>query len=248
MANSRYEYVKQFESDPVVLPNCFMVVRIDGRSFHKFSTEHAFTKPNDLRALNLMNECAKAVLIEFPDIVVAIGQSDEFSFVFKRNSAVYKRRSSKIITAVCSIFTSNYVFHWNTFLPDVQLKYPPTFDGRVVAYPTDKNLKDYISWRQVDCHINNLYNTCFWNLVLQSNLSVAEAHKTLQGTQAAQKNDILFSKFNINYNNEPAIFRKGSVLLRDPSRGSKSDPCLLVIHDDVVSAAFWTQHPELLAD
>ena len=28
-----------------------------------------------------------------------------------------------------------------------------------------QNIKDYMRWRQVDCHINNLFNTTFWALV-----------------------------------------------------------------------------------
>ena len=35
----------------------------------------------------------------------------------------------------------------------------------------------------------------------------------LQGTLAADKNEILFSEFNINYNNEPLMYRKGTVLI-----------------------------------
>lgn len=34
-----------------------------------------------------------------------------------------------------------------------------------------------------------------------------------QGTLAADKNEILFSEFNINYNNEPPLYRKGTVLI-----------------------------------
>lgn len=34
-----------------------------------------------------------------------------------------------------------------------------------------------------------------------------------QGTLAADKNEILFSEFNINYNNEPLMYRKGTVLI-----------------------------------
>jgi len=37
----------------------------------------------------------------------------------------------------------------------------------------------------------------------------------MQGTLAADKNEILFSKFKINYNNEPEIWKKGSVVFRD---------------------------------
>lgn len=34
-----------------------------------------------------------------------------------------------------------------------------------------------------------------------------------QGSLAADKNEILFSEFNINYNNESAIHRKGTILI-----------------------------------
>lgn len=31
-----------------------------------------------------------------------------------------------------------------------KLLYPPTFDGRVVCYPSEKEVRDYFAWRQVD--------------------------------------------------------------------------------------------------
>lgn len=39
----------------------------------------------------------------------------------------------------------------------------------------------------------------------------------LKGTSAANKNEIMFSRFGINYNNEPVMFKKGSVLVREVS-------------------------------
>lgn len=36
-----------------------------------------------------------------------------------------------------------------------------------------------------------------------------------KGTLAADKNELLFSRFGINYNNEPEMYRKGSVVFRD---------------------------------
>lgn len=57
----------------------------------------------------------------------------------------------KILTTLVSLFSSSFVFGWPTFFGDVKLKYPPSFDARVVCYPTDQTLKDYIAWRQVDC-------------------------------------------------------------------------------------------------
>ena len=43
-----------------------------------FSQEHSFTKPNDERALQLMDHAAKDVMVEFDDIVLAFGESDEY--------------------------------------------------------------------------------------------------------------------------------------------------------------------------
>lgn len=48
--------------------------------FFRFSADHAFEKPNDERALNLMNSCAVSMLEHFPDIVFAYGVSDEYRY------------------------------------------------------------------------------------------------------------------------------------------------------------------------
>ncbi|KAG5611796.1 hypothetical protein H5410_023077 [Solanum commersonii] len=73
MANNKYEYVKCFEvEDEVMYPN-IIVVQIDGRDFGSFSEKHGFEKPNDDKALNLMNVCAIKVLENFSDVIFAYG-------------------------------------------------------------------------------------------------------------------------------------------------------------------------------
>lgn len=59
----------------------------------RFAEKHHFAKPNDSRALHLMTKCAQTVMEELEDIVIAYGQSDEYSFVFKRKSNWFKRRA-----------------------------------------------------------------------------------------------------------------------------------------------------------
>jgi tRNA(His) guanylyltransferase len=222
-------------------------VRIDGKNFHKFSDVHNFEKPNDLRGLSLMNYAASCVMREFNEIILAYGQSDEYSFVFHRSAEVYNRRGSKIMTNVNSLFTSSYVFYWDRWLGSDKLKYPPSFDARIVLYPSEENLKDYLSWRQADVHINNLYNTCFWNLV-KKGMTNQEAEERLRGTVSADKNEILFSEFGINYNNLPAIFRKGTILLTKQVKfpGSKKKKVIVPIYDDLIREKFWIEHDELL--
>jgi len=43
-----------------------------------------FKKPNDTRALQLMDHAAKDVMTEYPDIVLAFGESDEFRWALKK--------------------------------------------------------------------------------------------------------------------------------------------------------------------
>lgn len=81
MAGSRYAYVKGFELADPLLPSTFFVIRIDGKGFHGFSKLHDFDKPNDVRALTLMNEAAKRVVGGRElngECVVAFGESDEY--------------------------------------------------------------------------------------------------------------------------------------------------------------------------
>ncbi|GIM11702.1 hypothetical protein Vretimale_15132, partial [Volvox reticuliferus] len=147
------------------------------------------------------------VMNEFPDIRLAYGESDEYSFVLGRNTDMYGRRASKLVSLLVSCFTANYVARWSAHLTDTPLRAMPMFDGRAVCYPLDSNLRDYLAWRQADTHINNQYNTCFWALV-NSGKTPAEAQATLKGTQTAFKNELLFQNFGINYAHLPEQFKK----------------------------------------
>ncbi|EWC43879.1 hypothetical protein DRE_07256 [Drechslerella stenobrocha 248] len=220
MANSKFEYVRHFEAATTthLLPNTHIVIRIDGRSFHRFTTLHSFTKPNDIRALNLMNACATAVMHDLGGaaISLAYGTSDEFSFLLRRECDLFDRREAKLVSTVVSIFTAHYIALWPDFFPGVTLQRPlPSFDGRAVCYPSVPNVRDYFAWRQADCHINNLYNTAFWALIQMGGATPREAEATLAGTVAKDKHEILFSRFKVNYNQELEIFRKGSVVYRN---------------------------------
>ncbi|ODV96449.1 hypothetical protein PACTADRAFT_2742 [Pachysolen tannophilus NRRL Y-2460] len=268
MANSRFEYVKNFERENYLLPDTYIVVRVDGRGFHKFSDEYNFEKPNDLRALNLMNKAAISLMKEIPEIVVAYGDSDEYSFLLRKDCELFERREAKLITTFSSSFSSYYQFYWAEFFvePESILK-PyrlPTFDARAVCYPNSGKIRDYFSWRQVDCHINNLYNTVFWNLVSKGNLTPEQAENRLIGTLASDKNEILFKEFAINYNNEPEIFKKGTVIVRELSNWKNDQEKVInteltkknlknlkkadlkLYHTDIINDTFWQERPYLL--
>ncbi len=59
-----------------------------------------------------MNAAAEYVCQNFNEIFLAYGQSDEYSFVFNKNTTLFSRRIDKILSCVVSAFTSAYIFNW----------------------------------------------------------------------------------------------------------------------------------------
>lgn len=113
-----------------------------------------------------MNAAAAHVVTTIADLVVAYGVSDEYSFVFHRTTDLFERRVAKLVSTVVSTFTAAYVALWSHYFADPGVKTDgagavllsmdmlPTFDGRAVCYPSWENLRDYLSWRQVDCMLD----------------------------------------------------------------------------------------------
>lgn len=191
-----------------------------------------------------MDHAALDLVARHGDIVLAFGESDEFSFLLRSSTTLYNRRHAKILTALVSQFTSAFLFHWNKYFPDTPMRYPPSFDGRIVLYPDARSVRDYFAWRQVDTHVNNLYNTVFWALVQQGGKSTTEAHAALKGTVSATKHEILFQQFQINYNDISSRFKKGTVVVAGPPKAKEGYE---VLHCDIIGDEFWDERPHILA-
>lgn len=229
----------------------YIIVRIDGDKFHRYSSVHNFHKPNDKRALDLMVEAAKHVIYVCKgDISLAYGQSDEFSFLV-RSTLNLPRDLVRLSSLITSSFTNAYNRNWNNhFLGysheiNKEQVYKAWFDGRAKEYPDRESVINYFKWRQIDCHINNLYNTTLHaisgNYVKYEQISknggdmkttiitdyiedkskfcsTEDATQRLKGTISSDKHEILFKEYHINYNNELEQFKKGSILVYDPDK------------------------------
>ena len=104
-------------------------------------------KPNDIRGIKLMNRAALEVVEQFKDIFLAYGQSDEFSFVFRKHTNMFNRRKDKILSCIVSLFSSAYVFYQPKFFSTETMSVIPSFDARLVVYPSLEQVKDYLNWR-----------------------------------------------------------------------------------------------------
>ena len=91
-------------------------------------------------------------------------------------------------------------------------------------------------------------------LVVAGGLTNNDAQERLKGTLAGDKNEILYSQFDINYNNEPAQFKKGTTIIKkkvevpceNGSYAKKLRTKIVQLDCDIIGDDFWNENQHLL--
>lgn len=176
----------------------YLVVRLDGRSFSKFTNER-FDKPFDINFRNLMIDVVKHLMTKSGfRIIYGYTESDEISLLFHPEDNTFEHKVRKINTTLAG--EASAVF--SLLVGEVV-----SFDCRIIPLPTLEKVLDYFSWRQEDSHRNSLNGYCYWTLV-QNGYSKRKATSELNNKNNAYKHDLLF-KYGINYNYLPAWQKRG---------------------------------------
>lgn len=166
----------------------------------------------------------------YPHILIAYGQSNQFSFVFRPFSTIFNRRQNKVVSLITSTFTSAFVYYWYKYFTtrEHDLKRPPVhFTGRSILFGCHRTLVDYLRDQYELCHQRNLDNITLSAMTGEDTFvgnvrtdgapvwSEEEAKKWVKKASKADKNERLFSEYGINYNNVPEYFKKGSTIVFD---------------------------------
>ncbi len=186
----------EYFHDLHLLPGAWPVVRVDGRSFSRF-TESRFEKPYDKTFRDLMLTTAKTLLEELHGLY-AYTQSDEISILFSPTWDLFDRELEKIVSVSAGIASASFTHRAGE---------PAHFDSRVWLGVAPSLVLDYFHWRQLDAARNALNSWCYWTL-RKTGLDVATATATLEGKSVAFKNELLF-QYGINFNELPAWQRRG---------------------------------------
>ena len=189
----------EYFHDLRVLPGAWTVIRVDGRSFSRF-TESRFEKPFDIEFHNLMVQTAKALLEELQGIY-AYTESDEISILLAPDWDFFDRSWEKIVSISASIAGATFTHAAQTIV---------NFDSRVWLGVNKSQVVDYFNWRQADATRCALNGWCYWTL-RKAGESVGKATSALEGKSVAFKNELLF-QHGINFNNLPAWQRRGTGL------------------------------------
>lgn len=186
-------------NDRCVLPEIYMVARIDGRGFTKLTKEKIpFETPFDIRFRDYMIETVKHLMDSGFKIIYGYTQSDEISLLFALNDNSFSRKLRKLN----SILAGEASAKFSTLLGTVG-----AFDCRISELPNEKLVIDYFRWRSEDSFRNSLNAHCYWFLRKQGQ-SKTEVTKLLLKKSVAEKNELLFQG-GINYNDLPSWQKRG---------------------------------------
>lgn len=187
--------------DQYILPDMYIVARLDGRSFTRLTKEICqFEAPFDIRFRDLMVDTVKELMDSSGfNIVYGYTESDEISLLFHKDDNTFGRKVRKINTTLAGEASAFF---------SLKLGQKATFDCRVVPLPSIDRVKDYFAWRQEDSHRNSLNAWDYWTLRKEGK-SVEEATSAVEGKTVAEKNELLFQR-GINYNDLPAWQKRGT--------------------------------------
>ncbi|MBQ1492817.1 MAG: guanylyltransferase [Blautia sp.] len=193
--------MRQFEEslDQRILPDMYLVTRLDGRAFTKLTAKEQFQKPFDERFRDLMQETVEHLMKESGfRIVYGYTESDEISLLFHPEEDSFGRKVRKINTTLAGEASAFF---------SMKLGKIATFDCRVVPLPKIARVEDYFSWRCEDAHRNSLNTWCYWTL-RKSGVTAHKASSILHGQGVAFKNELLFTH-GINFNDLPSWQKRG---------------------------------------
>ena len=192
--------VFETSNDRFVLPEVYVVARIDGRSFTKLTKQTCkFEAPFDERFRDMMVGTVRHLMQCGFNVLYGYTQSDEISLLLDKNDATFHRKARKLVSVLAGEASAAF---------SVQLGKIGAFDCRLCELPTEKLVVDYFRWRQADAHRNTLNAHCYWKL-RQEGLNKSEATRLVSGKSIAEKNEMLFQR-GINFDKLPSWQKRGS--------------------------------------
>lgn len=186
-------------SEQYILPENFIIVRLDGKGFTKLTKEKLeLEKPFDERFHLAMTATMQHLFMVGFRVIYGYTQSDEISLLIHKDENTFSRKVRKfnsVLAGEASAFFS------------LQFQQIGVFDCRTIAIPKHDMILDYFCWRQEDSHRNSLSAYCYWTLI-KNNFTAKQAATKIEKMSQSDKNELLY-QFGINYNDLPVWQKRG---------------------------------------
>ena len=191
--------VYEMSADLCVLPDMFMIARLDGRGFTRLTKDTCdFEAPFDVRFRDLMVATTESMLTCGFRVLYAYTESDETSLLLDPREQLFGRKLRKYNSTLAGEASAQF---------SVRLGQAASFDCRISQLPNMDLVVDYFRWRNEDAARNALNAWCYWTL-RNNGFNQQQATRRLLGLSVSHKNDLLF-QFGINFNELPRWQKRG---------------------------------------
>lgn len=185
--------------DQFVLPDVYIVARLDGRCFTRLTKEVlTLEKPFDETFRDVMIETVSHLMNCGFKVIYGYCQSDEISLLFDKHEIGFARKTRKLLSILSGEASAMFTSRMGVLA---------VFDCRIIPLPSVDLVVDYFRWRSEDASRNALSAWCYWTL-RKNGATVDVATRQLQGKSVAEKNQLLFEN-GINYNDLPGWQKRG---------------------------------------
>ncbi|RAP51442.1 MAG: hypothetical protein BZ138_05190 [Methanosphaera sp. rholeuAM270] len=196
-----YEQFSQMK----VIQDIPLILRLDGRSFSKYTKQLKLEKPFDDRLRDIFIEVSKDLILEFNPKYVYLF-SDEINIFFEE--APFNGRIEKIDSVIASFVSSSFMKHLllnrDRFDVDLSTLKCASFDCRIVL--TSKHVREYFKWRQDEAWRNCLNS--YAQSVLNRNHSTRETSEILYKLKKQDIHELLY-EHGINISHVPTWQKRG---------------------------------------
>jgi tRNA(His) guanylyltransferase len=187
-----------------LLPLIPVIARLDGKAFHTFTK--GLQRPYDKRLTNLMVDTTK-YLVDLSNACIGYTQSDEITLIFLKSSfntdIFMGSRHFKMVSLLASYATAYFNRNLFYYLPE-KINNCPVFDCRVWNVPSTMEACNCLIWREQDATRNSI------QMAGQAFFS----HNQLMNKSCDEIQEMLFQQKNINWNDYPAFFKRGTYVRR----------------------------------
>lgn len=185
--------------DFCVLPEMWMVARIDGRNFTRLTKEVLdWETPFDMRMRDLMTETTAHLMQCGLRVIYGYTQSDEISLLFDRDEMAFERKTRKYDSILAGEASAAF---------SLRLGYHAAFDCRISQLPNVERVCDYFRWRSEDANRNSLSAHCYWRL-RNEGLTADAASRQLNRLSMGQKRELLLVR-DVDFETLPAWQKRG---------------------------------------
>lgn len=194
-----YEIYSQLK----VSPSNKIVLRLDGRGFHKLTTTLNLSKPYDERFRDIMVNTAKQLLNEFqPHFIYTF--SDELNLLLKE--IPFNGRIEKLNSVFASYTSSLFQKELIKIIPNPQVLPIISFDSRVIPL-TNEKIREYFKNRQDEAWRNCINGHTYW--LLRESMTKKEANDLINGLKSKDMHELMYNKKNINLSQLPNWEKRG---------------------------------------